>query len=232
MVLLTPAILALLVSLLVHAPARLLAPALPANVPVVAWGGSLLNGQLNTLVQQKPLYIAWQWQPLALLRASLAAKLTLLGVVQTHAQMRKSALGWTLVLDDISLPPEAFALVSPGAVLPAWQGRGLHVARDHGGDWRDAGGTLQTTGGPLRLDLQGQIQELNLPASTLRWQASKGSLVGQLQQQSDNAVLATLTLTANNRIQWQIRDRMLRLKAGYVSKSDPDLIVLSVAQPL
>lgn len=230
--LLIPAFVALLVSLLVHAPARLLAHVMPPDLAVQDWGGTVFNGQLDAQFQQQPVYLAWHLQPLRLLLLSLGAEVTVQGVVQSHAVVSYSPLSWSVTLNDLVLSHEAASLFSNDSRLPAWTGRDLKFARAKSGEWTAGEGLMQSPGGPTRLSLQGQIYELNLPPSTIRWQLVKGDLVGQLQQQADRGALATVTLTANHRIQWQIRDRMLRLKTGYTSRNDPDLVVLTVAEPL
>lgn len=227
-----PVVLVFLLSLLLHSPARVISSVLPPALQVDTWGGSLRDGQAQGRFQQQPVHIAWDWHPASLLRLSLGLDLVLQGPVSAALALDRGPLALALDISRLHIPAGAAPWLGTGTVLPAWQGSGLRFVRRHAGAWRQGEGVMTTAGGPLRLNLQGQVQALTLPPSRVAWRVQDDDLIGELRQIDGNAALATLTLTADHRIQWQIRDRLLRLKAGYVSQNDPDLVVLTVAEPL
>lgn len=227
-----PVLLVFLLSLLLHAPSRLASGFLPPALQVDAWGGSLIDGQMQGRVGLQPVQLGWTWHPASLFRLALALGLDLQAPVKAGLQLQRGPWSLSATIAQLRIPAGAAPWLGPGAVTPAWQGSGLAFTRRHSGAWRQGEGTLMTPGGPLRLNLQGQIQELVLPAARIVWQVKGDDLVGELRQSEGNAALATVTLTGDHRIQWQVRDRLLRLKAGYVSQNDPDLVVLTVAEPL
>lgn len=230
---LLPALLVLSVSLALHAPARLLASAVPGGIQVAAWGGSVMSGQLAGTRQGRPLFLAWQLRGQDLLRLQAGIDLRVRGDISTDASLRRGLFGgWQLDMARLQLSSEAGAWIGQGMRLPAWQGHQLVLARAGDGRWREADGLLSTTGGALELTLQGQLQSLQLPPATLRWLQRGDDLVGELRQRDGNLPLAAVTLTAGQRIQWQLRDRLLRLKPGYASQNNPDLVVLTVSEPL
>lgn len=219
-------------SALYHAPARLLASAMPPTLGVNTWGGTLFNGQVLGAYKQKPFFITWQWRASELWRLRLTAQASVAGPFDALMAASKSPLGWHMDLTDVRLPAGESVLLGPGTSIPAWQSPVLTIARASNGQWTQANGAMITAGGLLRLNLQGQVQEINLPSAALTWSLNEGNLVGDLRQRDGNMALATLTLTHDDRIQWQIRDRLLRLKPNYTSTNSPDLIVLTVAEPL
>jgi hypothetical protein len=219
-------------SVLYHAPARLLAPLMQPTIGVSNWGGTLFNGQMLGAYSQKPFFITWQWRAAEVLRLRLSANASVAGPFDAVLAASKSPLGWQMDMTDLRLPAGQSVFLGPGTAIPAWKSPSLVIARSSDGYWTQAEGSLLTAGGMLRLNLQGQVQEINLPSSALNWTIKDGNLVGDLRQREGNMALATLTLTHDNRIQWQIRDRLLRLKPTYSSTNSPDLIVLTVAEPL
>jgi len=227
-----PIFLVFLLSLLLHAPARVLSVFMPATLQAGAWGGSLINGQVQGVLGQQPAQLGWDWHPASLLRLALDLDLELQSPVNGSLRLERGPLSLTLDIASLRIPAGAAPWLGAGTVIPAWQGSGLAFARRHSGAWQRGEGSLTTPGGPLRLDLQGQVQQLVLPPARIIWRVKGDDLVGELRQIDGNAPLATLTLTGDHRIQWQVRDRMLRLKSGYVSQNDPDLVVLTVAEPL
>lgn len=192
-----------------------------------------MAGQFAATYRGRPLYAAWQlrWQDLLRLQAGLTLRLR--GDIGADAVLRRGLLGgWRLELASLALMPEAGGWLLPGSQLPAWRGQDVVLARAGSGAWREAEGRLTSAGGPLQLSLQGQVQSLTLPPATLRWSLREQDLVGELRQRDGDLPLASLTLTASQRIQWQLRDRLLRLKPGYASQNNPDLVVLTVSEPL
>lgn len=224
-------LLAFAISLLVHAPARLLAGPLAPAWMASAWGGSVLAGESRGSVSGEPLTLGWQWHAQALAGAALALDLRARGGLTADAHVRVTPLSRTLDLDQLALTSALASRLLPGSQLPAWRGQGLALARTRAG-WSSASGSLRSPGGPVRLNLQGQVHELNLPPAVLRLSVREHDLVIDLRQQEGDAALATVSLLASQRIQWQVRDRLLRLKPGYVSQNDPDLVVLTVSEPL
>lgn len=227
-----PILLALLLSASLHAPSRLLASSLPPALQAQAWGGSLLSGQMQGYYRSQSLHAAWRWLPSRLLRLQLGLELGLHGPLEAEALLLRGPFSRAVYVSLLRIPAGNADWLASGTLLPAWQGRDMHFARKSSGEWTAGEGLLLSNGGALRLNLQGQVQELVLPPASIRWQVREGALAGELRQRADNAALATLTLTADNRIQWQVRDRLLRLKPGYSSQNDPDLVVLTVAEPL
>lgn len=225
-----PVALMLFASLLLHAPASLLASRLAASDATV--GGTLLNGQLQTQRQGQPLYLTWQLQLDALWQLAYGADIDIAGPVVLKADWQKRLGGWSLAVTDLKTQAGDASWLQPQWILPAWHSPQLTFSRASNGDWRSGQGELKTEGGLLRINLQGQIQEMQVPAAVLRWQVVNNNLVGELRQSVDGGVLAAITLTADQRIQWQIRERLLRLKPGYLGRNDLDLVVLTVSEPL
>lgn len=219
-------------SAIYHAPARILAPVLAPTIGVTQWGGTVFDGQVLGAYKQKPFYMTWQWQVSALWRLNLRANASVSGPFDATVAASKSPLGWDIDLSQLRLPAGPSVLLGAGTIIPAWRSAALTIARASDGQWTAANGAMVTEGGLIRLNLQGQIQEITLPAATLTWTINDGNLVGDLRQREGKMALATLTLTADDRIQWQIRDRLLRLKPTYSSQNNPDMIVLTVAEPL
>ncbi len=234
-----PVALMLLASLLLHAPASLLssrlAPALPlmgAAASDIKVGGTLLDGQLQMQRQGQPLYLAWQLQLGNLWRLAYGTGITLAGPIELRADWQKRPDAWMLGLTDVKTQAGDASWLQPQLVLPAWHSPQMQFSRAVNGDWQSGSGELQTEGGLLRINLQGQMQEMQIPAAALRWRVVKNNLVGELRQRADDGALAAITLTADQRIQWQIRERLLRLKPGYLGRNDLDLVVLTVSEPL
>lgn len=227
-----PVLLILLLSLALHAPARILAGLLSPGMQVQAWGGSLVDGQLTGMLGTQPLHLDWTLKPAQLLWLTTALDARAQGPLDARMLLARGPRTWSVSFPQLRLAAGPLPALGGGTVTPAWQGRDLEFARRHAGAWVRGAGSLLTAGGPLRLSLQGQMHELLLPAARISWSVRDEALIGELRQQSDNAALATLTLSADHRIQWQLRDRLLRLKAGYQAGNDPDLIVLTVSEPL
>lgn len=233
-----PVTLALLVSLLLHAPVSMMSSRLAVMLPQeirdqgVMFGGTLLDGQLQMQQQSRPLYLAWQLRLNDLWRLAYGADIQLAGPVALKATWLNRLTGWTVSVSEVSTQAGDARWLQPELVLPSWHSAGMTFARDDNGNWSAADGELQSDGGAFRINLQGQIQEMQLPAATLRWRVVNNSLVGELRQREDGGALAAITLTADQRIQWQIRERLLRLKPGYLGQNDLDLVVLTVSEPL
>lgn len=231
-----PVTLVLLVSLLLHAPASVLAPRLASASPLPlvdpAFGGTLLSGQLQMQQQGLPLYLAWQLRLDAWWHLAYGADILVAGPVALKANWLKRLGGWTFSVSDVRTPAGDASWLQPELVLPAWRSSQMTFGRDSNGNWSEGSGELQTEGGLLRMNLQGQIQEMQIPAAALRWRVVNNNLVGELRQRDDGGALAAITLTADQRIQWQVRERLLRLKSGYLGRNDLDLVVLTVSEPL
>lgn len=234
-----PVALMLLLSLLLHAPASLLASRLASVMSAsgtmagnVVMGGTLIDGQLQAQRQGQQLYLAWQLQLGALWRLAYGADIYLEGPIALKAAWQKRPDGWSLMLTDVRTQAGDAGWLQPQLVLPSWYSPKVVFDRTSNGEWRSGSGELQTEGGLLRINLQGQIQEMQIPAAALRWRVVNNNLVGELRQRADDGALAAITLTADQRIQWQIRERLLRLKPGYLGRNDLDLVVLTVSEPL
>lgn len=234
-----PVALMLLISLLLHAPASLLAARLApvlaaagATAGGIAMGGTLLDGQLQAQRQGQSLFVAWQLKLGSLWRLAYGADIRLAGPIALMADWQKRPGSWSLALTDVKTQAGDAAWLQPQLVLPSWRSSQMQFSRTGDGSWQSGTGQLQTEGGLLRVNLQGQIQEMQIPASVLRWRVVNNNLVGELRQQADDGALAAITLTADQRIQWQIRERLLRLKPGYLGRNDLDLVVLTVSEPL
>lgn len=227
-----PVVLVGMLSLLVHAPGERVLRWLQPSLPVQAVSGSLATGEAILQLRQQGWHVAWDWQPARLLLLGLGVEARVQGPLQADAAYQRGPLSWRLALSGVSIPAGPAEWLGPGAVLPGWQGDALVFSRRHGGAWRGGEGELRTAGGPFRLDMQGQVQALVLPPALWRWRVVDGNLVGELSQRAGNGALATVTLTADNRIQWQLRERLLQLKPGYAGRNNPDLVVLTVSEPL
>lgn len=234
-----PIAIVFLISMLLHAPAQVLlsrlSPALTAggiDPQQVLLGGTLRAGQIQAQRQGSPFYMAWQLKLAALWRLSYGADVILAGPVSLKASWQKQPGQWVVQLSDVQTQGGDASWLLPQLAMPAWRSREMQFARDTSGEWRQGRGELSSNGGLLRLNLQGQIQEMHIPAAVLRWKIVNKNLVGELTQRADGGALAAITLTADQRIQWQIRERLLRLKPGYLGKNDLDLVVLTVSEPL
>lgn len=229
--LLLPFVLIVLVSLLAHAPSRVLQSSLPASFQSERWGGSIFNGQVVGRYQQFPAYIDWNWRISGLFTLSLAGDLRVRSTLTADLNLNRGPLSWSIDAPLVALAAGAVPGLPAGFIMPAWRGSNIQVSRAYSGEWKKASGRLLTAGGPMRLVLQGQVQEVSLPAAVIELSLREKDLVADMKTDSGEA-LATMTLTADHRVQWQLRDRLLRLKPGYVSQNDLDLIVLTVAEPL
>lgn len=229
--LLLPFFLIVLVSLLAHAPSRVLQSSLPASFQPERWGGSIFNGQVIGRYQQFPTYVDWKWRQSGLLTLSLAGNLRVRSAVTADLSFARGLLSWHIDAPLVALTAGAVPGLPAGFVMPAWRGGNIQVVRAYSGEWKQASGRLLTAGGPMRLVLQGQVQDISLPAAVIELSLRDQDLVADMKTEAGEA-LATMTLTADHRVQWQLRDRLLRLKPGYVSQNDLDLIVLTVAEPL
>lgn len=229
--LLLPFILVVLVSLLAHAPSRVLQSSLPANFQPERWGGSIFNGQVAGRYQQFPAYVDWNWRQSGLLTLSLAGDLRVRSTLTADLSLSRGIFNWRIDAPLVALAAGAVPGLPAGFIMPAWRGGNIQLARAYSGEWQQASGRLLTAGGPMRLVLQGQVQEVSLPAAVIELSLRDQDLVVDMKTDAGEA-LATMTLTADRRVQWQLRDRLLRLKPGYVSQNDLDLIVLTVAEPL
>ena len=229
--LLLPVLMALLLSLSLHAPAKLLAGMVPAGIGIERWGGTLVDGQVSGHYRLQPYHLRWTLQLHALFRLSLQADVRLRGPLEADFVLQKRPMGWSLHANRLSLQPAASVWLGTDTQLTHWQGGPLLLDRRGDGAWRQASGELRTAGGPMRLSLQGQLHTLTLPPSRLGLAVEQDALHVSLMQ-NDRQPLASVRLSADQRIEWQLRDRLLRLKPGFVSQNDPDLVVLKVSEPL
>lgn len=220
------------VSVLLHAPAQQLARGLPPTVGVKAWGGTVTQGQFDGAYQQQPIFLSWDWRLPALLAGRIEAQSQVIGTVNGQLHLRLSPLSWQASLQRFSLKPGNWMVLPPGTQMPAWQSSEVVLKRASSGEWLEAKGAMTTPGGPSRLVLQGQVQEFTMPKAVMRFTVENGGLLADLRQSEDNAPLARLTLSADNRLEWRVRDRLLRLSPKYVSTNEPDVEVLTVSEPL
>ena len=152
-----PVALMLLLSLLLHAPASLLAarltPVLAAagvTAGGIAMGGTLLDGQLQAQRQGQPLYVAWQLQLGSLWRLAYGADIRLAGPVALMADWQSRPGSWSLALTDVKTQAGDAAWLQPQLVLPAWRSSQMQFSRSIDGNWQSGSGQLQTEGGLLR----------------------------------------------------------------------------------
>lgn len=226
-----PVLVVLALSLSLHAPARLLAGLVPVGLGVERWGGTLADGQVSGRFRQQPFHVSWALELPALFRLSLQARVRVQGPLEADLVFQRHPLGWSIHADRLSFQPEASVWVGAGMQLTRWQGGPLRLSRRGDGGWHEASGDLRTPGGPMQLSIQGQVHALTLPPSRLALAVEEDALRVSLMQ-NDRRPLASVSLSADQRIEWQLRDRLLRLKAGFVSQNDPDLVVLKVSEPL
>ena len=226
-----PVLVALILSLSLHAPSRLLAGMVPAGLGVERWGGTLADGQVSGHFRQQPFYLGWTLELPALLTMSLQARVHVRGPLEADLVFQKRLLSWSAQVSQVSFQPAASAWLGPGMQLTRWQGGPLLLSRHGDGVWHEASGDLRTPGGPMQLSIQGQVHALTLPPSRISLAVEEDALRVSLMQ-NDRQPLASVRLSADRRIEWQLRDRLLRLKPGFVSQNDPDLVVLKVSEPL
>jgi len=200
-----PIVIVLLISLVLHAPASLvvsrLAPVMAANgadAGSVALGGTLLDGQLQTRRQGMPLYIAWQLQLSSLWRFAYGADLILGGPVALNANWQKQPGQWSLQVTDVRSQAGDASWLLPQLVMPAWRSDTMQFARNTKGEWLNASGELVTQGGLLRLNLQGQIQEMQIPAAVRCPRAFRKDHPGMEESPGSTGIRCRLTAGGGN----------------------------------
>jgi hypothetical protein len=232
-------LLALVLALLVRAPASLLQKAVPAGAPftVQAWGGTIWSGQALLHQGADDSFLTWRLHPLRLAAGRLAATVQVRGALGLGGELELGRGFWQLGGLQGSVPA---ALLQ--SLLPAgWQfqgsvqARGLVLARAGTvrGPWRAGGGQLQWGGGTLQYNLNGQTQTATLPAVVVNLRLDGDALMLSLNEAAGNRGLATVRLTPGGMAEVQLRERLLRYSPGYRSTgSDPDAIVVTARQPV
>lgn len=232
-------VLALLLALIVRAPASLMQKAVPVGVPVTvsAWGGTLWHGQAGLLFGSQPAFLEWQLQPRSLLGGRLAADVQSRGEMTLSAKAEFGLKGWALREGRGEIPsPVLQALLPPGWSLPgSVQAENLQLARKgHGsGPWLEAGGRLHWGGGAMQYRLENQSQSATLPALVLDLRLEGETLVLALSEEAGSLGLALLRLEPDGTVEARVRERLLRYTPGYRSSGgDPDAVVVTARQKL
>lgn len=225
---------ALLVALLLRAPASLLQKALPSSpaLQVTAWGGTLWRGQMVWLQGDAQGLLSWQLTPWRLLTGRAQADIRSEGAAPLTG---KVALGWN-ALEVRQLQGEVPATLVQGLLPPGWQlpgvlrAEGLEVARAgrKTGAWTAAGGQLLWGGGSVRFLLDGQVQQAVLPPLRIAPQLDGEILVLTMSEADSGQGLALLRLLPDGQVETQLRERLLRYNPAYRSSGgDPDAVVVT-----
>jgi len=225
---------ALLLALLLRAPASLLQKALPSSptLRVSAWGGTLWNGQMAWSQGDAQGLLHWHLTPWRLLTGRAQADIRSEGAVPLTG---KVALGWQ-ALDVHQLQggvPVALlqAVLPPGWRLPGvLRAEGFELARAgwRSGPWTAAGGQLAWDGGALQFSLNGQIQQAVLPPLLITPRLDGDTLVLTLSEAGSGLGLALLRLLPDGQVETQLRERLLRYNPAYHSSGgDPDAVVVT-----
>ncbi len=231
--------LALLVALVVRAPASLLQKAVPAGLPVqvAAWGGTLWQGQAGLLLGGQPGFLEWRVQPARLLTGHLALALQGRGETTLAGQAELGVGSWSVSQLRGELPSSLLrALLPPGWSLPgSVQAENLTLARrGHGnGPWQAAGGRLRWGGGAMQYRLDSQSQAATLPALVVDLRLEGETLALALSEEDGNLGLALLRLEPDGTVEAKLRERLLRYTPGYRSSGgDADAVVVTARQKL
>lgn len=230
--------LALVVAMLIQAPASLLKKALPVGMPVAvtAWGGSVWHGQMAWQENDQQGQLAWDIRPWRLLTGKLGVDFALTGDVQLAGQAGLGLGGsWQVSGVSGTVPANALRPFMPaGFNLPGsvrLSGVGLGRAGLAKGAWRSAEGTLHWQGGTLTFDLNGQQTTATTPPLFLQLQIEGDALAASLMQESDRAALASVKLHSNSIMETSVLQRLLAYSPGYHGNGGPDQVVLTASQP-
>jgi hypothetical protein len=232
-------LLALVLAMIVQAPASLLKKALPANFPLQAdaWGGTLWNGQMNWHQGNLQGQLAWDTHPWQLLLGRLAATVRLTGDVSASARLSLRP-GGAWAIDDLSghIPVVLIQSYLPaGWSLPGdLQADQVSLARAHlqKAPWQQAGGNLRWEGGPMSYSVNGQAQSATLPALALNLKLDNDTLELALQEVSGGLGLATVRLGPDDMLETRLRQRLLAYSPGYHGTGSPDQVVVTAKQPI
>lgn len=225
-----PVVTMLALSLLVHAPARLLAAQTPPGLGAYAWSGTLLDGRMAGRYRGLPYQFSWSVDVTPLLRLGLRTSCRLDGPVQAVFQVDARATGGSLVVSELIWSPAASAWLGDDQQVGRWTGHDIRLAR-HDGTWQQVAGTLRSPGGPRQLSLDGQRESIVLPAVEAQLLPRDDGLGLDLRQ-ADGAALATVTWNATQQLRIRVLERLARLRRGHVPGPDADRVVLEVAQPM
>lgn len=227
--------LALLLALVVRAPAGVLQRVLPAVVPVqaTAWGGTVWSGQVELLEGGQPAYWRWRLLPSALLRGRVGLDVAGQGPVTLTGQVEQGMGGWRARGVDGEVPAALLQLLLP----PGWSLPGqirldqVTLARRgvSKGGWTAAAGRLRWGGGPMQISLGSQPQSATLPALVATLAREGDALAVQLVEETGGGVLADVRVGPDGGIETRLRERLLR-HAGRTSGADPDAVVVTSAQ--
>lgn len=223
---------ALVLALLVQAPASLLQRTIPvvSGFSVSGWGGTIWNGQLAWSQGDARGLLGWHVRPLALLRARVAADVHAQGSVPLSGSV---VTGWHhLELQQLQgeLPVAMLQPILP----PDWQLPGvlqaqrLNVIRSglKSGAWVSADGSLAWGGGALQFGFNGQVQQAVLPPVLITPRVEGDTLVLVLDEAAGHLGLAQVRIGADGRVETRLRERLLRYNPSYRSSGgDPDAIV-------
>lgn len=231
--------LALVLALIVRAPASLLQKAVPAGLPVQvsAWGGTVWEGQAGLQMGGNPGFLEWQVQQRRLLAGRLAMNLQSRGEMTLTGHAELGSGNWALSQVQGEIPSSVLqALLPPGWSLPgSVQAENLELARrGHGnGPWTAAGGRLRWGGGAMQYRLENQTQAATLPALVVNVLLEGDTLVLALNEEAGNLGLALLRLEPDGTVEARVRERLLRYTPGYRSSGgDADAVVVTARQKL
>lgn len=225
---------ALLLALLLRAPASLLQKALPSSptMQVSAWGGTLWTGQMAWSQGDAQGLLHWQLTPWRLLTGRAQADIRAEGAVPLTG---KVVLGWQM-LEVRQLQGEVPVVLLQSLLPAGWQlpgvlrAEGFELARAgwRRGPWTAAGGQLAWGGGALQFSLNGQIQQAVLPPVRITPQLDGDALVLTLAEAGSGQGLALLRLLPDGQVETQLRERLLRYNPAYRSSGgDPDAVVVT-----
>lgn len=227
---------ALLLALLLRAPANLLQKALPPALPltVTEWGGTLWQGQASVVAAGDASVWNWRLQPLSLLRGSVAVGLAGQGGRGLRGSIERGVGGTWRVRDLQGEVPAGLLqqMLPPGWSLPGEvSADGIQLARRGlvRGAWTEGAGRLRWGGGPLQFSLGSGSQAATLPPLLATLALEEDKLLVRLAEEAGGGVLAEVRLAADGGTETRLRERLLRY-VGRTSGTDPDAVVVTSVQ--
>lgn len=223
---------ALLLALFIRAPASLLqkvaARALP--VQVLAWGGTLWDGQAQVVQAGTDGFWRWQVQPAALLHGALGLQVHGEGALSLQGRLERGLGGWQARDLRGEVPAQLLQpLLPPGWTLPgSIRLEAVQLARGAGvrGAWKAAGGQLRWEGGAMQYNLGSQPQSATLPPVVASLRLDGDRVLVSLVEAAGGGALADVRVSADGAVESRLRERLLKY-SGRTSGADPDAVVVT-----
>ncbi len=228
----------LALALLAQAPARLMQKFWPASLPVqaTAWGGSLWSGQMAWRHGETQGQLRWRLRPWTLVLGKLSLDLEAGGALQLNGRAALGLGGWSVSGLQGEVPGELIQGFLPGgwSFPGAVQMQGVSLGREgyKSGAWDEALGQLAWGGGAMRLSVNGQSQDAQLPPLNIVLGLADDKLQLRLVEAAGQSALGEVLLGADNMLETRLRQRLLRYSPSYRGQGDPEQVVVTSRQPL